>query len=117
MRKFFLSLTIAVSFMASCSIFAIVDNAEYKKNIEAAFNYCGFGKDYKPQYFKGSNDMEIAYDIVGPESAKYAIVLLPGMGEAFVKYCEFIYDMEKLTGNRASCKTQQARLLITSHNK
>ena len=99
MRKFFLSLTIAVSFIASCSIFGIVDNTEYKKNIEAAFNYCSFGKDYKPQYFKGVNDMEIAYDVIGSESAKYAIVLLPGMGEAFVKYSEFIYDMERLTGN------------------
>ena len=97
MRKFFLSLSITVSFMVSCSLFAIVDNAQFKNNIEAAYNYCGFGKDYRPQYFKGNNNMEIAYDIIGPESAKYAIVLLPGMGEAFVKYSEFIYDLEKLT--------------------
>lgn len=87
----------------SLSLFAIVDDSNYNntmyKNIFPLFNFTNPNK-YRPKYFGGTDNIKIAYDIFGPKDAQFAIVLLPGKSESFVKYSEFIYDLENLSLNK-----------------
>lgn len=96
---------ITIAFL-SFALFAIIDDSNYDNIMfEKVFPAFGFtnpsirGYKYRPKYFTGTDNIKIAYDIFGPKDAQFAIALFPGKGESFVKYAEFMYDLEQLSGN------------------
>ena len=70
---------------------------KYRKEHLKKFRGVNFNR--KRGFQKETFNMNIAYDIFGPKTADYHIVVVHGLNETFIKYAELMYDLEALTGN------------------
>jgi alpha-beta hydrolase superfamily lysophospholipase len=100
-----------IVFVVSQSVFAIPASNEdpnaYYEQMKSINNAFFAPETYEPQTFNSPYlppyNIKIAYDIIEPpddSQPDYAIVILPGKGESYIRYAELMYDLENLTGNK-----------------